>query len=169
MTILALDASTKSTGYAIYKDSKLIESGCIAHSSSNLYMRIKYMIQEIEKLLEKYSDIEKIVLEEVRPEEKGQNKSNFKTFKALMYLQGGIALMLYDKYRKVTMDFMYPSEWRSKCGIHTGPHIYREQLKRASIDFTKTTFGLNVNDDEADAIGIGYAYTRVEEPKNILC
>ena len=50
MKILALDLSTKSTGYAVYDDNKLIEYGCITASSTDFINRIQKIIQELENL-----------------------------------------------------------------------------------------------------------------------
>lgn len=166
MTILALDASTKSTGYAIFSDTELKDYGCITNSSTILMKRIEYMVQEIDKILSNNTDIKKIVMEEVRPEDKS-GYSNLKTYKALMYLQGCIQMLLYQKHSKVEIEFVYPSEWRSRCGIHTGRGVKRDVLKAASIDFVKKTYGLEVNDDIADAIGIGYSNHSTKEI--ILC
>lgn len=37
--------------------------------------------------------------------------------------------------------------------------VRRETAKKYDINFVKEKFNIDVNDDEADAIGIGYAYT----------
>jgi len=109
------------------------------------------MIEEIDKILQKYN-IEQVVIEEVLPEDV---KGNNSVFKALMYLQAFIAHKLnqYD----IIPKFIVSSEWRKKCGIHTGPGIRRESLKPKDIAFVKSQFGINTNDDVADAICIGFA------------
>lgn len=157
MRILAIDASTKSSGWAVFDDTKLVQYGCITASSNDLVKRIQKMISEIDVILQN-SQAEKIILEEVRPEDKGLQNQNLKTHKALMYLQAAIVFLLHDRHPKVELDFLYPSEWRSLCGIKTGSGVKRESLKPADIAFAKTKFNLDVNDDIADALGIGYAY-----------
>lgn len=52
---------------------------------------------------------------------------------------------------------MMPSSWRSYCGIKIGKKK-RAELKQDSIDFVKDEFKIEVNDDVADAIGIGIGY-----------
>lgn len=157
MKILSLDASTRSTGWAIFDGTKLEQYGCITASGNDLVKRIQKMISEINNLL-KDNNIEKIILEEVRPEDKGLQNQNLKTHKALMYLQAAIVFLLHDRYPKTEVDYLYPSEWRALCGIKTGSGVKRESLKPADIAFAKAKFNLDVNDDIADAIGIGYAY-----------
>lgn len=157
--ILALDLSTKSSGYAIFDNCSLVTYGCLTASSSDVIKRIQKIIIDLDNLiLNKYKDtIDKVVIEEVRPEV-GSNVTNLHTHKVLMWLQAALEFLLHEHYPKVKVEYMYPSEWRKQCGIKTGRGVKREQLKFEDIKFVKRTFNLNVNDDEADAIGIGFAY-----------
>lgn len=80
MYILALDASTKSTGVAVFDDTKLIHYECVTASSNDLIKRIQKITAGIEEVLKKF-EIKKIILEEVRPE---NGLQNIKTHRALM-------------------------------------------------------------------------------------
>jgi Holliday junction resolvasome RuvABC endonuclease subunit len=155
MKILSIDASTKSTGYGILDGLQLIEYNCITSASTDLFKRIHIMTDAIQKILQENTDISKIILEEVRPEEGLQN---IKTHKALLYLQGSIAMMAHDNFPKIEIEYLYPNEWRKHCGIKTGSGVRRESLKPKDIAFVKDRYKITVNDDIADAIGIGYAY-----------
>lgn len=157
MRILAIDASTKSSGWAIFDGTTLEKYGCITASGTDLVKRISKMIIEINNILSK-EKIDKIILEEVRPEEKGAANQTLKTHKALMYLQAAIVFLLHDRYPEIELDFVYPSEWRANCGIRTGSGVLRDELKLADIAFAKAKFNLDVNDDIADAVGIGFGY-----------
>jgi len=53
---------------------------------------------------------------------------------------------------------MYPSEWRKVCQIKQGRGIQRATQKKYDIEWVEKNFNIQVNDDIADAIGIGYAY-----------
>lgn len=156
MNILALDASTKSTGFAIYENHNLKKYGCITSSSTDLIKRIHKMVDEIKNLIQEHN-IEKIILEEVRPDDLG-HRSNLSTHRALMWLQGAIAIMIHDVFPKASIDYLYPSEWRKCCHIKTGRGVVRETVKQRDIRFVEETFGIKVNDDIADAIGLGYAF-----------
>jgi Holliday junction resolvasome RuvABC endonuclease subunit len=149
--LLTIDASTKSTGWAIFEDTQLTNYGVITATSSNLYKRIDKMITEIDKLVEQYQPTD-IVIEEVLP---ADVRNNNNVFKALIYLQGFICHTL-DKY-KIIPTFIVASHWRRLCGIKTGSSIKRESLKSKDIAFVKKEYGIDVNDDIADAICIGYA------------
>lgn len=154
--ILSLDLSTKSSGWAIFKEQELINYGCITSSSTDLIKRIHIMIDEIDRILQE-NEISKIIVEEVRPEG-GYGVGNQKTHKALMYLQAALEFLIHDNYnKKVEIEYIFPSSWRAKCGIKNGRGIKRTSLKEADIAFVKENFNLDVNDDEADAICIGFA------------
>lgn len=152
--ILAIDASTKSTGIAIFDDRKLLHYDCFTAYSSDVINRIQVMVKRLDEVLTSYS-IDTIVIEEVRPD---QGEQNSKTLKALLWLQAAIAFLLHDKHNKVKIEYIYPSEWRHDCGIKTGSGLRREQLKAADMQFVKDNYGIDVNDDIADAICIGHSF-----------
>ena len=164
MIVLALDLSTKSSGWAVYEHQKLFSHGCITASSTNLYKRIHKMVDGVEEIL-KSIKIDKAIIEEVVPEDIHNNQS---VVKALLYLQGYITELL-DKYN-IEFQFYTASQWRKKCGIHTGRGIKRESLKPKDIQFVQSQFGIKVNDDEADAICIGFAAVGgiIKEPQIIV-
>lgn len=155
MNILALDLSTKSSGWAVMTEDSLIEYGCITSASTDLIKRIFIMSDGIEEVLNKYK-IDKIIVEEVRPEG-GYGVGNQKTHKALMWLQAKIAFLIYEKFKGIQIEYIYPSSWRASIGIKTGRGIKRTSLKQADIDFVKEKYNISVNDDIADAICIGFA------------
>lgn len=152
MKILAIDASTKSTGYAIYEDEKLVKYGCFTASSLDVIKRIQKIVGLLEHLIAD-ENIERVILEEVISE---KGKTN-KTYKALMWLQAAINFMVHDIYQ-IPIDYLLPNEWRAAIGIHTGRGVCREELKRKDIDFVKKNFDIEANDDICDAICLGYAY-----------
>lgn len=155
MRILAIDASTKSTGWAVFEDKNLKEYGCITASSTDLVKRIYKMTEQLKEIITN-NNITLIVMEEVRPE---QGLQNIKTHKALMYLQAAIIFLQHDNFPNIEIKYVYPNEWRKVCGIKTGSGVRRESLKPKDIAFVKNKYNIDVNDDIADAIGIGYAYT----------
>lgn len=154
MNILAIDASTKSSGWAIYKHNKLQSEGCITATSADLFKRIEVMTEGIRDILIRNPSLQYVVLEEVRQ----QGFINIKTYKALMYLQGCIGMMLNKDFKHIQLDFIYPSAWRKVCGIKQGRGVQRTSQKQNDINWVKQKFNIEVNDDIADAIGIGYAY-----------
>lgn len=164
MVIMSIDASTKSTGVAIYKDNELVYHTCVTAASADLIKRIKKIVGDLENIALRYS-IDKVVLEEVRPQNNQYGAGNIQTHRALMWLQGAIAFMLYDNFGKANIEYLYPSEWRKICGIKQGAGVRRETLKNADIQWVKDKFNLSVNDDEADSIALGYAYLNQSQNK----
>lgn len=162
MYLLALDASTKATGVAIFKDQTLMASTVITASSNDLYKRIHKMVDNILAIVEQVG-IDKIVMEEVIPD----HTKNTNTFRALMYLQALIHIEMHDKFPKVEIELVYPSSWRSVCGIKNGRGIKREQEKAEDIKFANKTYNLTLtSDDQADAICIGHAYLHPKGEKD---
>ena len=152
MRILALDASTKSTGVALFDGNKLIKYDCFTATSSDLIKRIQKIISHLNTFLSE-NEIDKIILEEVRPE----TGTNLNTYRALMWLQAAINFLIHENYSTVKIEYVYPSSWRAACGIKNGRGIKREELKQADIMFVKNIYNITVNDDIADAICIGHA------------
>ena len=103
------------------------------------------------KILEvvKEYPIDLVVLEEVHPE-RGDEIKQLKTYKALMWLQAMIVLLMHEKYN-LKVEFLYPSEWRRICGIKNGRGIKRAAAKEMDIKFVEEKFNINVNDDIADS------------------
>ena len=161
MNILAIDASTKSSGFAVFNEDtkKLIYSTCIKSSSQDTLKRINLMKDKTRELIKEY-EAGIVVLEDIRPD------YNMRTMRPLMYLQSQIAFLLHDEFKDISLELIVPSSWRAACGIHTGRGIKRTELKIADIQFVKDHFNLEVNDDEADAIGIGYGYLHKKKDFN---
>lgn len=160
MITIAIDASTKSSGVAIFKDKELIKNYNFIQSNKSVLKRIKKMTDEIElayKLIKgKYpKDDFQIVMEQVIPDNLNDAKwtRNQATFKALFYLQAAIVIM-FDNY-DLEVELVGASTWRKWCGIKQGG-VNRETLKMRDIEFAKSHYGEVPNDDVADAICIGH-------------
>ena len=151
MTVLALDLSTKQSGYALGIDGKLEKHGFISASNNSPIKRIIKMRDQITKILKIYN-IKKIIMEQVRPE------YNSHTMKILMWLQAAIAIASYEIDPQIQCEFIGASSWRAQLKIKQGRGIKRNQLKPQDIQYVKNKYNIQVNDDEADAICIFDAY-----------
>ena len=152
MTILALDISTTSTGYAIFNDQKLIDYGVIA-PAGNAITRIEKIAERVAELMYYYSpDI--IYAEEPEP---AFVKNNIDVYRKLTFAHGAIAIVL--NHHQKEMKLCTANHWRKIVGIKTGPGIKRAQLKPIDIAKANELFNLNTkNDDIADAVLIGWSY-----------
>lgn len=153
MRTLAIDASTKSSGIAIFDQGKLIHYQCIIKQGETL-TRVKKMAEAIAGVCIKYHPSD-VVMEQVLPEDVKHNQS---VYKALIYLQAAIALQLHQI--GYSINFYTASHWRSVCGIKVGRGIKREELKAASQMLVKQIYKIDVNDDISDAICLGIAYLK---------
>ena len=162
MITMSIDASSKATGVAIFKEKELIYYECIYATDTNSLDRINKMVARIKELYETWK-VTNVIMEDIIPSEVGHNQQ---IFKVLHYLQAAVVLMLHNY--KQTVEFYISSEWRKKCGIKTGRGITRDMVKQADIKFVKDKYNLDVNDDIADAIGIGYAYLNPPIPMSTV-
>ena len=151
MYMLAIDASTKASGIAIFDNKQLIKWDCIKCEENNVLNRINYMTKEIQQIYLKY-DPQIIIMQDVLPEEVGHNQS---VYKALIYLQA-ILINMFHKYNKI-VKLVVASHWRKQCGFKQGAGVTRQKLKQYSINLVKGIYGIEVNDDISDAICLGLA------------
>lgn len=158
MKILFLDLSTKSTGWCVGENSKLLDYGCITASSTNVLARIVSITEQINTIVQSQK-IEKIILEEVRIDYK-----NVHTYKVLNWIQGIVLYNAFKENKKIQYDFIQASSWRSKIGIHTGRGIKRETLKQEDIKYVRNKYQIEANDDICDAICLMDAYYSSTEP-----
>lgn len=162
MITISIDASTKSTGVAVFKDKELIDTYNFVNNNKSVLKRIKYMTDKLEEIYGKIKTAPsnkdeqfQIVMEQVIPDNLNDAKwtRNQATFKALFYLQAAIVLM-FDHYN-IEVELIGASTWRKWCGIKQGG-ANRDTLKMRDQEFVKDNYDLNVNDDVADAICIGH-------------
>lgn len=157
MITIAIDASTKSTGIAMFKDNQLLGYENFVSSNKNVLKRIKYMTDKIEEIYKKNNqESVQVVMEQVIPDNLNDAKwtRNQATFKALFYLQAAIVLM-FDHY-DIEVELVGASTWRKWCGIKQGG-ANRDTLKFRDIQFVRDHYDdLDVNDDVADAICLGH-------------
>ncbi len=156
MVILGIDSSTTSTGWAVIdtkfdNELRLIDYGVIKPKQDETIDRIIYISNELKEVLRNFRP-EFVVIEEMNV------TRNMKTIRALSGLITTIEVMLRNRqalYVKLT-----PSQWRSSVGIQCKNE--RNILKGASVEYVREHYNENVNDDEADAICIAEAGSKVE-------
>lgn len=144
--ILNLDQSTKITGYSIFIDDNLDTYGLLKSNEKekNPIERMKEMNDKLIALIKNVNP-DYIVFEQV------QFQNNYGTFQQLSQLQGVIMAYLF----KINIGFnlIEPTAWKSCCGIKGRKRI---EQKANTQKFVKEKYKVDVSEDEADAIGIGY-------------
>lgn len=154
MRTLSIDASTKATGIAVFENSTLIHYQCITANDTDQLKRIEKMINGIQKIIKKFNPTD-VIVQDILPEDVKHNQN---VFKALIYLQAGIALKLHQC--GLQMNLYTASHWRAQVGIKVGRGVKREELKTASKKLVKGIYQIDVNDDISDAICLGIAYIK---------
>lgn len=148
--LIALDESTVSTGFSVFKNNELIDYGVIQSKSKNVIERIDMIITEINKLIDKYAPNE-IVAENV------MITMSAPTAKALLGLELLIELNAFQK--NIPCSLIRPSSWRKILGLSNSPKLKRADKKKETMEYIKNKYGIEEKiDDICDAIAIGTAY-----------
>lgn len=147
--ILALDQSTKITGWSVFdKETKnLISYGFFTESNSDLGIRLTNIKEKVLNLIEKFN-ITEVFFEDIQLQANVAN--NVKTFKSLAMVIGVLSQTLSEKNMPYTL---VPSvTWKSYCQIKGAT---RPTQKSNAIKHIKEKYNKDVSSDEADAICMG--------------
>ena len=148
MITLALDASTKCTGWSVMRNGQYVDSGVIdMRKDENSEHRIAEMTLEICKIIHKY-DPAKVFLEDT------VQMANAKALKSLCWLAGGIRYWCYRYGYEIEM--ILPTVWRKYVKIQE-TRVKREELKRRAVELCAERFGIHTGEDRAEAILINFA------------
>lgn len=152
MNILAFDQSTQKTGWAVFKDGILIDSGVFdMHKEKDVDVRLRGLCAFAQGLVARWQP-ELVVAEGV-----SLQNPNVKTIVELARVQGLLQAAAYALPFEVPVIFYMPAAWRKIVGIQMGRGVKRAELKKAAITMVAEHYGKQVSDDEADAILIGQA------------
>lgn len=139
--VLALDLSTRSSGYCVIKSGSVVDFGTIKSNDKDFLVRGQYMAEFIRLLCEKHGKFDKVIIEELKV------ISNQKTLVMLGIVQG----MVIREIKDSEIIFVTPSSWRKQFHLNGK----RAEAKKKAIELC-TIKGYTVkNDDEAEAILIG--------------
>lgn len=144
MVVVGIDGSTKRSGICIMSDGELQYYTLIdLHLEKDTMKRIRLMLLKICEVLDQY-DIDEVHME------KAFKNSNTSTTMMLANIAGGI--MLYCAKKDIKFIHPEPSVWRAKIKLGQGRGVKRETLKAEAIAAVKLAYGLDVDDDTAEAI-----------------
>lgn len=156
--ILALDAATGITGYAIYDNQVLVSFGTFKTNSS---LEPTERINEVKKWLQvaiKEWEPDFIGIENIQLQKYGKGAVQVKTFQTLANLQGVLLDTAFEA--SIDHDLAYSNEWRAYCGV-SGGDTHRDAQKKAAQAKVKIWYDINCTEDEADAICIGKYFTHI--------
>lgn len=148
--LLALDQSSRITGYAIFEDSKLVKYGKFEVSDNDIDQRLVKIKTKVEELIQQYH-IDKVAFEDIQLQDNVAN--NIQTFKVLAEVYGVIAEMLAE--RGLPQTTVLASSWKSTLGIKGRT---RPEQKRNAQQYIQQQYGIKPAQDTVDAICIGLHY-----------
>lgn len=152
--ILGLDAATGVTGYSIYDDKVLVGFGTFKASSTLPAVERINQVKNWLKAALKEWEPDFVGVENIQLQKYGNRDTDVqvKTFQTLANLQGVLLDVIFEAC--IDHELVYPSEWRSYCGINDGDQ-HRDPKKKQAQAKVKIWYDLNCTEDEADAICIG--------------
>ena len=150
--ILALDAATKITGYAVYDNDELVYYGVYKVNdtieTTERINQIKYWLEAVLKEWKPdYVGVENIQLQTLGT----HGAYQVETYRVLANLQGVLMDTLFEN--NIPHTLVYSSEWRKYCGVSDGNG--RENKKKQAQDKVALWYNKKCTQDEADAICLG--------------
>ena len=147
--LLALDQSSTTTGYAVFKDGKPV---VISHFtvSGDLGDRLEKIRNKIIGLIKEH-EIDEVVFEDIQLQDMaGGRDVGIKTFKILAEVFG----VVHELMTELDMDYTIvpPIVWKATFRI-AGKG--RSAEKKLAQKYVLTTYGIECTEDEADATCIG--------------
>lgn len=150
MTILALDQASRTSGWAVYENGKLIKYGKFTYEDTDFGERLYKIRNKIQELINTYLPNE-IVFEDIQLQSTIGN--NVETFKKLAEVFG----IVYELATELGISnrAVISTVWKSKLGLLHGKGQDRSAQKREAQIWVQNTYGIKPTQDEVDAICIG--------------
>lgn len=151
LKLIAFDQSTTATGFCIMEmgTARIIESGVvIPNKNDETIDRITYTIKRCLNLV-RTNEVAFVFIEGV------QVQKNPRVYEVLAKLAGSLEVMLYESGYLVNV--VKASEWRKRVGIKNRK---RADVKKEAIELVKELYGLEVSEDEAEAVLFARAFAK---------
>lgn len=149
--ILALDAATNISGYAVFDDGELVGFGTYkTNADGNTEARINEFKKWLQSAIRTWQP-NFVGVENVQLQVFNGNQTQVQTFQSLANLQGVVLDTLFEEC--VDHDLVYSSAWRKYCNV--GSEKGRENKKKLAQAKVKEWYDQDCTQDEADAICIG--------------
>ena len=151
--IIAMDNATERAGLSVFDDGELV-----------FFTLLRFEGETLTRLLKNRNVLEDVIIKEWKPDllvfEDIQYQESIQTFKVLAMLLGS-SLVSAKKFG-IKTETVFSKVWRSHFLI--GGRTRLDQKKHAILK-VKMMYGLDVNDDQAEAILLGkYAVDKVNKP-----
>ena len=148
MRILALDQSSRVSGWAIFDDGELVEYGKIDLSKeTQIGERLHKLRESIHKMINELN-IDKVILEDIYMD--GQKINNVQTFKILAEVFGVLFELCIAL--NIPVEAVLAGTWKSTLNIKGKT---RPEQKREAQAWVLEHYNIKPSQDEVDAICIG--------------
>jgi len=151
--LLALDQSSRVSGYAIFQTGTLEKYGKWNFTDADMITRV-IKLRDAARELIAAENIEEVAIEEIQLQ---ANTNNVVTFKVLASVQAAILILCNDL--SLPCKVVPSSTWKSACGVKGRA---RAEQKQNAQKFVKEEFNVVAIQDICDAICIGYAVIKDE-------
>lgn len=157
MRLLALDQSSRITGYAIFIDNELEAYGKIDLKDDDIGIRLNSLRDQIALLIMNYG-IDEVAFEDIYMD--GQKINNVSTFKILAEVFG----VCYELFTDLDIPntAVLAGTWKSTLGIKGKT---RPEQKQQAQEWVKANYNIDVMQDIADAICIGAHVLKTKNSK----
>lgn len=161
MVYIGIDGSTTSYGVGVLKDKQLIHYECIKPKSKDWEERVRKIAIRLNEILHEYPDIECAFMEDI-PLKDGKI-----TIKKLGCVRGATDAIL--ALNDIPINPQSVSDWRRNALFYDGTKagLQRDAMKQKAVDEVKNLFDIDVNDDIAEAILVGYRTLYPKEKKRV--
>lgn len=156
--VLGLDQATYISGYSIYDNDQLIQSGTFETTLDDEIERDHALKEWLISIIHNWN-IDAVGIEDIQLQNFGagsnvysseDNVVGLQTYKKLAHLQGIIMETLYEY--KIPYKLCPAPTWRGHCGVKGRS---KDDKKKSMQLLVKKWYNISVTNDEADAIGIG--------------
>ena len=149
--ILALDQASRTSGWAVFQEDRLVASGAFTYDDDDFSLRLVKIRNKVIALIEQYN-ITKILLEDIQLQ--GQT-NNVETYRKLAEVRGVLSELACEM--QIPHEIIHSQTWKSTLDIKGRD---RATQKRNAQAFVTSTYGKKVSQDESDAICIGSHYIK---------
>lgn len=154
MILLALDQSSKCSGYAVFNNDTLITYGKFTFEDTDIGIRLMKIRNKMKELVDQYHPDE-VAFEDIQQQD--NIKNNVQTFKILAQVQGVVYELLTEL--KIPHKCILAATWKSTLGIKGKT---RPEQKRNAQQFIIDKYKIKPTQDEVDSICIGEHYIKNE-------
>lgn len=158
MKILAFDQASRTTGWSLFENSKLIKYGKFTYDETDFGQRLVSIRNKILDLITEYKP-DKIYFEDIQLQNSVGN--NVETYKKLAEVYGVLSELATEL--QIPNESVISSVWKASLKIKG---YDRAAQKKAAQDWVIAIYNMKPTQDEVDAICIG-VYGSQKEASNV--